>query len=108
MAQMEEALQSILGNQQAMEQIMALANSLSGENGVGQECFPQTEQEAPQLQSVPETPVFMQEERDLALLGAVKPYLRPERQEKLERALEMVRMLRMVKSAFGTESGMPK
>lgn len=108
MAQMEDALNSILGNQQAMAQIMALANSISGEAGMAQEsqsCI--EEEQAIQPEFLPEPPSIPvpKEDRDLALLGAVKPFLRTERQEKLEQALELVRMLRMFRTAFGSERG---
>ena len=107
MAQMEEALHSILGNQQAMEQIMALANSLSSEQGSERESKLFVEQEEASVPEVPsKPPVFIPEEdRDLALLTAVKPFLRSERQEKLEQALELVRMLRMFRTAFRGEGG---
>ena len=108
MAQMEDALNSILGNQQAMAQIMALANALSGETEIAQESQGGMEEEQViQPDILPEPPSIPAplEDRDLVLLGAVKPFLRPERQEKLEQALELVRMLRMFRTAFGSEKG---
>lgn len=102
MAQLDDALNSILGNQQAMAQIMALANSLSEEGGP----LEQTQQEGEELPALPEKCIpedRIGEDRDLALLGAVKPFLKPERREKLEQALELVRMLRILRGAIGSE-----
>ena len=105
MAQMEEALQSILGNQQAMEQIMALANSLSGENIPVQDDGMVDAGEVSSGTFEPERlqRLIPEEDRDLILLRAVSPFLKPERQEKLAQALELVQMLRMFRSAFGRE-----
>lgn len=106
MAQLDDALNSILGNQQAMAQIMALANSLSGELSPDAPDGPEGEEACtPPPEPVSEPPDFtspppIEEDRDLALLGAVKPFLRPERQEKLDQALDLVRMLRMFRMAF--------
>ena len=105
MEQMEEALQSLLGNQQAMEQIMALANSLSGENTAMQDEGMAETEETPKGNFEPEQlqRLIPAENRDLTLLRAVSPFLKPERQEKLAQALELVQMLRMFRSAFGRE-----
>ena len=102
MAQLDDALNSILGNQQAMAQIMALANSLTEEGGP----LEQTQQHGEDSPTLPEKSKLEDvagESRDLVLLEAVKPFLKPERREKLEQALELVRMLRMLRGAMGSE-----
>ena len=102
MAQLDDALNSILGNQQAMAQIMALANSLTEEGGP----LEQTQQSSegmPVLSEESKPEEERGEDRDLVLLGAVRPFLKPERREKLDQALELVRMLRMLRGALGSE-----
>lgn len=132
MAGFEEQLNSILGNQEAMGQIMALARSLSGD---------QPSQEAPALNS-PEQPadepagaapqeevpnvsallgqidpqmlrtgmevlrqVQSTEDRTAALLNALRPFLREERQARLDRALRIARMAKVVRAALGALGG---
>lgn len=88
MADFEEKLGAILGDADAMGQIMALAQSLSA---------PQEEalQEAePGQQSCG---LLSREEPDERLLAALRPYLRPERQRGLDRGLEILRLLRLMK-----------
>ena len=102
MAQLDDALNSILGNQQAMAQIMALANSLTEEGGALEQAQ-QNSEELPALSEGNRAEDTMGEDRDLVLLGAVKPFLKPERREKLEQALELVRMLRMLRGALSSE-----
>ena len=105
MAQLDEALNSILGNQQAMAQIMALANSLSEEGGTLEEGVQQGEELPALHEEEPGDSLLNEEEpradQDLVLLQAVSPFLKPERQEKLEQALELVRMLRLFRGALG-------
>ena len=102
MAQLDDTLNSILGNRQAMEQIMALANSLTEEGGPLEQ-LPQNDEELPVLPERRKPEETAGEDRDLALLGAVRPFLKPERREKLDQALELVRMLRMLRGALGSE-----
>ena len=90
MAEFEEKLGAILGDADAMNQIMALAQSLSvpvreaeqAGSGCGEE--------------VPIIPGF-REEPDERLLSALRPYLRPERQRGLDRGLEILRLMRLMK-----------
>ena len=125
MAGFEEQLNNILGNQAAMNQIMALARSLSGD-----------QPEAPALEEpqdtcqAPEAPlpdlsellgqvdpsmiqtgmeVLRQiqgtEDRSAALLNALRPFLREERQARLDRALQIVRMTRVIRVALTALGG---
>ena len=79
MEELEEQLGAILGDSEAMGKIMALAQSLTGGGG-----------------EVSDTPP-LREERDARLLSALRPYLRPERQRSLDRGLEILRLLRLMK-----------
>ena len=112
MADFDTALNSILGNSEAMGQIMSLAQSLSGTLGGGTQEQEQTGEAA----CGEEHPAGAAEHggnvlcggsasRDAALLQALRPYLRRERQEQVDRALEMVGMLRLLRGTFGAAHG---
>lgn len=133
MAEFEDKLNSILGNQAAMNQIMALARSLSGEQPAG-EASPTPEEPgeaayAPAGEaSAPPAPdlaalmgqidpqmiqvgmdvirqVQSTEDRNAALLNALRPFLREEKQARLDRALRVARMTRLVRVALSTLGG---
>lgn len=127
MAGFEEQLNSILGNQAAMNQIMALARSLSGEqpSQPPQEQPPALEQAREATYSPPEeTPdlsallgqidpqmiqagmdvirqVQSTEDRNAALLNALRPFLKEDRQARLDRALRITRTAKLVRAALG-------
>ena len=136
MAEFEDKLNSILGNQAAMNQIMALARSLSGdqqqpqadapaleapEEGQAQsEHAPAGEEGAPpdlsallgqidpkMLQTGMEIIRQVQgtEDRNAALLNALRPFLREERQARLDRALKITRTAKLVRAALGALGG---
>lgn len=118
MAQLEEQLNQILGNPQAMEQIMALAQSLSGK----QEEERQPEEETqPPAENDPPSPLSAldgldprllrmgmgllseysaQDDKKAALLAALKPFLKPERQEKMDQAVRIARLTRVIRTAL--------
>ena len=115
MAEFDEQLNNILSNPNAMSQIMQLAQSLSG----GQERPtapppPQAKQSSPPdlLSSLTGgiDPKLMarllpliqelgspQDSNARALLYALRPYLKEERQEKVERALQLARLFHLGK-----------
>lgn len=121
MAEFEDKLNSILGNQEAMSQIMALARSLSGEGGEpspapeepegGEECAAP----APDLSALMGQldPQMLQtgmeilrqvqgtEDRNTALLNALRPFVREERQARLDRALRIARMSKLIRAVMG-------
>ena len=92
MAEFEDQLGAILGDAEAMGKIMALAQSLSG---------PPVAEEGEDCENPP-TPI-LREAPDERLLAALRPYLRPERQRGLDRGLEILRLLRLMK---GTGKGL--
>lgn len=133
MAEFEDKLNSILGNQAAMNQIMALARSLSGEQPAG-EASPAPEEPgeaayapageasdppAPDLAALMGQidPQMIQvgmdvirqvqstEDRNAALLNALRPFLREEKQARLDRALRVARMTRLVRVALSALGG---
>ena len=137
MAEFEEKLNAILGNQEAMSQIMSLARSLSGGDGPPQESS--AEEAAPD--HVPGTgaggsgqymtagqpdlsallgqldPGMLQmgmrlvqeyqgnDDRNTALLAALRPFLKEDRRAKLDRALEIARVTRLIRVALGAMGG---
>lgn len=130
MAELEEKLNEILGNQQAMGQIMALARSLSGGGAAPEEREePQEKREdgavfneqgltpsGPDLASLlgQVDPAMLRmgmrlvqeyqgrEDRNTALLSALRPFLREERRSKLDRAMEIARVSRLIRVALGS------
>ena len=126
MAEFEEKLNSILGDPRAMAQIMDLARSLSGEQGAAAPASPGEEGEkAPQGEEGGAPPagdlsealgqldpgllqlgmevirqVRSTEDRNAALLSALRPFLREERRGRLDRAIQIARMTRMIRAAL--------
>ena len=130
MAGFEEQLNSILGNQEAMSQIMALARSLSGESPKdptpppealpeGGGTYPPAEPQPPDFSALlgQVDPKMIQtgmeilrqvqstEDRGAVLLDALRPYLREDRRPKLDRALQIARMVKLVRAAMGAFGG---
>lgn len=120
MAEFDEKLNNILGNPDAMAQIMQLAQSLSG----GQESQQSTPPPPPQSPPSPSPgggdllsslsggldpkllmrlmPLIQelggqQDSNARQLLFALRPYLKEERQEKVERALQLARLFHIGK-----------
>ena len=111
MADFSEMLNGILSNPQAMQQMMALAQSLGLQGQGGQ---PQQSAPPPQLPQQPSQPDPMQllqgflqmskqmggDERQLALFQALKPFVRPDRAEKLDRAIQVAKISRLAGNAL--------
>ena len=112
MAEFDDKLNSLLSNPDAMSQIMQLAQSLSGETA---SAAPPPTQPAPPPEASPSgllsaltgggdpsllmklLPLIQelgsgQDSPARTLLYALRPYLKPERQEKVERALQLARL----------------
>ena len=118
MAEFEEKLNSILGDQNAMSQIMALAQSLSGAGS------PSAAAETPHPEPAAASPADMSlglnqvdprllqlggrilkeyqrgEDKNTALLLALKPFLRQERYAKVDQAIQLARLARVVRVAL--------
>lgn len=141
-AEFDEKLNSILGNPDAMAQIMQLAQSLSGGAQTAeapppppsappppQPAFTPPPQQAPPA-PVPAAPDLLssltggldpklisklvpllqelggqQDSNARALLYALRPYLKPERQEKVERALQLARLFHLGKKFLSEWGG---
>lgn len=133
MAEFEDKLNSILGNQAAMNQIMALARSLSGEQqgtppaleGKAEETEEPTYAPAAEEPIQPDLsatlgqidPKMLQaginilrqvqntEDRNTALLSALRPFLREEKRARLDRAMQIARMTKLIRAALGALGG---
>ena len=131
MAELEEKLNAILGDPNAMGQIMALARSLGGGGGTGEPNSPPPEPgetPPPPPASQPEVPDLSallgqvdprlmqmgrsllknckeRDDRNAALLAALRPFLRKERYARLDRAIQIARLSRVLRVAFQSLSG---
>lgn len=123
MAEWEEKLEGILSNPQAMEQIMALAKSLEGGNTQPQETSSTPEAPAPAPSSAPDLSQLMsgvgqldpkllsmaaklvgqmgkQDDRRTALLQALRPFVKPERYAKLDKAIQIAKLSVLIRSGL--------
>lgn len=128
MAEFEDKLNSILGNQEAMNQIMALARSLSGDQAqentpvqenstylpAGEAAAPPPDISALMGQIDPKMlqigmdvirQVQSTDDRNTALINALRPFLREERRARLDRALQIARMTKLIRAAMGALGG---
>ena len=121
MAEFDEKLSAILNNQEAMGQIMALAQSLGASgalegqgSGEGERANPPPAAAAPPPQAAGKPlegldPRLLQlgarllqeyqrtDDRKTALLTALRPFVKEERYEQLDRAVQVARLSRVVK-----------
>lgn len=126
MAEFEEKLNSILGNQEAMSQIMALARSLSGSDHEPNEAdtpSQEAENDTPGSScEVPDLSVLLRqvdprmiqtgidimqqiqeaEDRNTALLNALRPFVKEDRRARLDQALELSRITKAVRVLLKT------
>lgn len=123
MGEFEEKLNSILGDQQAMGQIMALAQSLGKQSSSAQEekdTAPEPAEDAPpdlsQLMGNLDPKMvqlgmrlmreYQQDDgQNTALLQALRPYLREERRGRLDKAVQIAKMSRLLRVALGSLGG---
>ena len=134
MAEFDEKLNSLLSNPDAMAQIMQLAQSLGGGEApqapLPRQPKPETSGSIPQGSSVPQAGDFFssllggdpslllklmpliqelggqKDSNARALLCALQPYLKPERQNKIERALQLARLFRIGKKFLAEWEGL--
>ena len=123
MSEFEDKLQSILGNADAMDQIMSIARSISG-NPPAQEVPDLSEELCPQtVQSTSDTgdpftllngldPRLLQigmrllseynsnDNRTVALLNALQPFVREERYAKVDKAVQIAKLSRLIRIAL--------
>ena len=102
MSELEDRINSILGDPEQMEKIAGLAKSLMGGEPT-QEAPPEAPELDPgmlrrltQLMRGGDAPG-----REQALLRAMEPYLSEKRRGKMDRALKLARMARLARLALG-------
>lgn len=127
MAEFEEKLNQILSSPKAMEQIMSLASSIGAETEGAAEPVPDTGAEALPAIAAPSgglgdllgsvdpatvsklmTLFSVYQDRSdekTRLLEAMKPFLREERQAKLDQAVRITRLSRVIRSAMTLFAG---
>lgn len=110
MDEMEDKIGAILGNPQMMQQIMAMAQSLSSQQ-------PQPEPPKPEQppQTVPQIDLALVQklsgfarqsgidQREQALLGALQAYLTGDRVARLERAMRAAKMAKLATTMIGQQ-----
>lgn len=120
MSEFEEKLESILGNPQAMEQIMSLAQSL----GTGSSSSPTPCDTEPRSEpNVPSSPLDgfglgkldpqlltgvaqllaqsqSNDDERVALLQALRPFVKEQRYAKLDKAIQIARLSRLIRMAL--------
>ena len=88
MEDLEQALNEVLNDPEKMQQVFQLAQSM----GLSP---PGEASEAGQAESAGP-------DRQAALLSALKPYTHGQRREKLEKAFQVVRLVKLAKTAMNT------
>lgn len=116
MAEMTDILSRVMSDPNAMKQISALAQSLGLQNAPASPP-PQPAPKPPAPPAAPPDAVRLMnnllqmssrmggDERQLALIRALKPFLRPERAAKLDMAIQVARMSRLAGSSLQSLSG---
>ena len=123
MSEFEDKLQSILGNPETMDQIMSIARSLGGDSP-SQEGTPPSEERRPQtVQSAAGIgdpfsalseldPRLLQigmrllseysrdDNQTVAFLQALRPFLRQERYSKMDKAVQIAKLSRLIRVAL--------
>ena len=110
MSEFEDKLQSILGNPEAMDQIMSIARSISGPSSTPDPTpAPGSNFEDPPRILDALDPRLMQigmrllseynreDERAVALLTALQPFVRQERYAKVDKAVQIAKLSRLIR-----------
>ncbi len=124
MAQWEEKLGAILNDPQAMSKIMAIAQSLDGGNEGSQEAPAPEPQPASTPDPAPEAPADLDldprlmaagmqalaawrgpDDSRTALLQSLRPFVKPERHGKLDKAVRVTKLSRVIRAALDTFKG---
>jgi len=119
----EDKLNKILSSPEEMEKIMGLARSLSSSSGPAQDGAPSPQAESgPDLGSLTsmlgnvDPKIFGLLGRVLgeysskgddktALISALKPYLKDDRREKIDKAAQVAKLAKLARTAFSEFSG---
>lgn len=120
MGDFEDMLNSILSNPKDMERIMGLARELTGGDAPASETE-RPKAEEPRSSPLPDldglTPGMLsaigkllgqlrqKDDGKAALIASMKPYVRPERREALDRAVKIARIARIARTAINELGG---
>ncbi len=109
----EEKLESILNNPQAMSQIMSLAQSLGGTGSDQSDSAssepPPPPPSSPELQLDPKLLTGLasllsqnsgEDDQRIALLNALKPFVKEQRHAKIDKAIQIAKLSRMARMAL--------
>ncbi len=123
MSEFEDKLQAILGNPQAMDQIMSIARSIGGNTPPDDPGPSDQDLCPPPPQTMPDDPFtllngldprLMQlgmrllgeynrtDDRTAALLSALQPFVKQERYAKMDKALQIAKLSRVIRVALET------
>ena len=111
MGELEDKLNSILGDPAQMEKIAGLAKSLmGGGGGPAQDSAPASPfgelgLDPGLLQKLGRAMNTGEDGREKALLAAMKPYLSEKRRGKMDRALKLAKLARIARLAMGESGG---
>lgn len=112
MSELEEKLGAILSNQDAMGQIMALAKSLGGGSAEAPPpAAPSSDSPPPSMGGIDPRLLSMAtklagayseagDDRRVALLNSLRPFVKAERHAKLDKAVQIARLTRVVRIAL--------
>ena len=121
MSEFEDKLQSILGNPEAMSQIMSIAQSITG-NSSGSDAAAEEEPDPPPSESPAAGEAFSAlgnldprliqmgmrllseynstDDRKVALLTALQPFVREERYAKVDKAIQIAKLAHVIRVAL--------
>ena len=106
MENLESKIMEVLQDPEQMQQIMQIAKSLGGESRANTE----TELPLPDISLLTQMlhTDSQQESNRTALLNALLPYLKPERQWRLERAMQLARFSNLAELALQSMKERPE
>ena len=108
---LEQLLQGVLSDPEAMQKIMGLAQSL------GSKSTPPSEEDGPPQQNIPGPDLSALKDlsslrgktqidsHQQALLNALAPYMSSQRIRKLQRAMQAARMAELAREMLGSQNG---
>ena len=100
MSEFEDKLNAVLNDAESMSKIMELAQSIGGNNEISQKQIKQETMDISPLMSIASQLGHGAESRYTSLLNAIKPYLKEERQTKLEQAVRISKLSKIAKTAI--------
>ncbi|MGM9606476.1 MAG: hypothetical protein ACI3XJ_03115 [Oscillospiraceae bacterium] len=121
MSEFEDKLQSILGNPEAMSQIMSIAQSITGNSNSGSDTAEEEPDPPPSESQAAGDPLSMlgnldprlvqmgmrllseynsTDDRKVALLTALQPFVREERYAKVDKAIQIAKLAHVIRVAL--------